>query len=124
MRLKPRGRVPSLLAWGLLVGGVALLMTIPGDASLESLRVRQLPAALLYGVAGLVFGLSHPEGRVWIWALLLGWVPVVAGLALALDGTPPPPGPWLGLMVLPGLLAAAGAWIGAALGRRKSDALQ
>ncbi len=123
MRFKPRGRVPSLLAWGLLVGGVALLMTLPGDgAPAETLRFRQLPAAILYVLAGLVFGLSHPEGRVWSWALLLGWVPMVAGMAMALDGSPPPLGPWLGVMLLPGLLAAAGARIGAALGRRRADA--
>ncbi len=124
MRLKPKGRVPSLLAWGLLVGGVALLMTFPGGvAPAEAFGFRELPAAILYILAGLVFGLSHPEGRTWIGAPLLGWVPLVVGLVLAMDGSPPRAGVWLGLMFLPGLLAAAGAWAGAAGARRRSGAL-
>lgn len=121
MRFKPKGRVPSLLAWGLLVGGVALLMTFPGGiAPAEVLSLRQVPAAILYILAGLVFGLSHPEGRGWLGALLLGWVPLVAGLLLVLGESPPPAGTWLGLMVLPGVLAAVAAWAGAMVARRRS----
>jgi hypothetical protein len=98
-------------------------MTLPtGEAWAASPGFGQLPAAILYAVAGLVFGLTHPEGRAWSWALLLGWVPVVAGLALGLDGSPPPPAPWLTVMVMPGILAAAGAWAGALVVRRRAGA--
>jgi hypothetical protein len=124
MKLKPKGRVPSLLAWGLLVGGVALLMTFPGGvAPAETLGFRELPAAILYILAVLIFGLSHPEGRTWMGAPLLGWVPLLVGPVLATDGSPPRAGLWLGIMILPGLLAAAGAWAGAAIARRRSGGL-
>lgn len=118
--MRPKGRVPSLLAWGLLVGGVALLMTFPGGTPpAEIFSVRQLPAGILYALAGLVFGLSHPEPGAWVGALLLGWVPLLVGLVLAVDGSPPPAGPWLGLMILPGAVAGAGAWAGAVIAARR-----
>lgn len=119
--MRPRGRVPSLLAWGLLVGGVALLITFPDGRPPERLAAGQLPAALLFALAGLVFGLSHPEKRVWSGAVLLGWVPLVAGAVVALNGgAAPNPVVWLALMVLPAILAWAGAWIGARLARHRA----
>lgn len=119
MMLGSKGRLPSLLAWGLLVGGVALLMTFPAGAPPEVLGLAQLPAAILFALAGLVFGLSHPEGRAWTAAALLGWVPFVAGLVVLANGNAPG---WLelgALLVLPGLIALAGAWIGAVVARRR-----
>ena len=111
MRIAPRGRAPSLLAWGLLVGGIALLITVPQGVPRAAFTAGHVPAAALFLLAGLVFGLSHPDGRDWTGAAALGWVPLVAGVValVAGDGTLVA---WLPLMLLPGLLAAAGAWGG------------
>ena len=119
MMLDMKGRLPSLLAWGLLVGGVALLMTFPAGAPPEVLGLAQIPAAILFALAGFVFGLSHPEGRAWTAAALLGWVPLVAGLVVLANGNAPG---WLelgALLVLPGVIALVGAWGGAMVARRR-----
>lgn len=123
MRLRPRGRVLSLLAWGLLVGGVALLMTFPEGDPPHRLDPAQVPAAILFLLAGLVFGLTHPDGRDWIDAALLGWLAPVAGLVTAARGTATSPTLWITLMLMPPLLAAAAAWVGAAIGRRRKPQL-
>lgn len=118
--MRPRGRVPSLLAWGLLVGGVALLITVPSGAPPEALTPTHLPAALLFALAGVVFGLSHPEARAWTGALLLGWVPFAAGAVVALRGnTVPDAVVWLTLMLLPAVLAGIGSWAGALFARHR-----
>ena len=120
MRLGSKGRLPSLLAWGLLVGGVALLMTFPAGAPPEVLGIAQLPAAILFALAGFVFGLSHPEGRAWTAAALLGWLPFLAGLVVLASGNAPG---WLelgALLVLPGVISLVGAWAGAMVGRRRT----
>lgn len=112
-----KGRIPSLLAWGLLVGGVALLITFPEVSTEADLFIGAIPAALLFVLAGLVFGFSHPEGMDWIGALLLGWVPAVVGVVSWLGDAPGPhlhPGV---LIVVPAILAALGAGTGAALAR-------
>jgi hypothetical protein len=118
----PRGRIPSLLAWGLLVGGVALLVTFPDGDAPRTLAVRHIPGAVLFAVGGAVFGFSHPEGRVWLSALLLGWVPPLAAVLAAVGGVTLTAGVWLGALVAPGLLAAAGAWAGAVVARRREPA--
>ncbi len=118
--MKPKGRVPSLLAWGLLVGGVALLVTFPDGVPAEGLALRQAPAAFLFALAGFVFGLSHPEGRAWTAAVLLGWVPLLAGAVIALGGGDRPALFWLGLMLIPAALAEVGAWAGALTARRRT----
>lgn len=112
-----KGRIPSLLAWGLLVGGVALLITFPEVSTETRLFIGAIPAALLFVLAGLVFGLSHPEGSDWAGALLLGWVPAVVGIVSWLGDTRAPDLPPAVLIVAPALLAAIGAGAGAALGR-------
>lgn len=119
--MRPKGRVPSLLAWGLLVGGVALLITFPAGTPPRDLGAGQLPGAFLFTLAGFVFGVSHPEGRVWAGAALLGWVPAVAGVVVALDGAVPVE-TLLALALLPALLSAAGAWLGAIVARRRVQA--
>lgn len=112
------GRIPSLLAWGLLVGGISLLITFPEINTDDGLFLGAVPAALLFVLGGLVFGLSHPGGRDWIGALLLGWVPAVMGILSAVTGTGT--GGALSpavLILIPGLLAAAGAAMGAGVAR-------
>lgn len=116
--LKPRGRVASLLAWGLLIGGVALLVTFPDAAPPRSLGARHVPAAILFALGGAVFGLSHPEDRAWTSAFLLGWVPPVAAVVAAARGAPFT-GIWLAIAAAPALLAAVGGWVGAAVARRR-----
>ncbi len=122
LRLKTKGRMPSLLAWGLLVGGVALLMTFPDGAPAQAFGLRQVPAAILFALAGFVFGLSHPEARAWTAAILLGWVPLLAGAVVAMEGGAHPALLWLGLMLIPAALAGVGAWAGALTARRRSRA--
>lgn len=117
MRLT-KGRVPSLLAWGLLVGGIALLMTYPENASRPAAAPGLLPAAFLFLLGGGVFGLSHPEPGDWAGAALLGWVPLLAGAVLVLAGGEL--AAWLPLMLLPAVLSAVGAWIGALVARRRA----
>jgi hypothetical protein len=113
-----KGRIPSLLAWGLLVGGVAVLITFPEVDTDGGLFIGAIPAALLFVLAGLVFGLSHPTGKDWIGALLLGWVPAVAAaVSLVTDAAAPAVLPPVVIMVAPAVLAAAGAGIGAAVAR-------
>ncbi len=114
-----KGRIPSLLAWGLLVGGVALLITFPEVRTESDLFIGAIPAALLFALAGLVFGLSHPEGRDWLGALLLGWVPMVVAVVSLVTGTEAALSPIV-LVVVPAVLAAAGAAIGAGVARWKS----
>jgi hypothetical protein len=114
-----KGRIPSLLAWGLLVGGVALLITFPEVGTEGDLFIGAIPAALLFALAGLVFGLSHPEGRDWLGALLLGWVPVVVAVVSLVTGTETALSPVI-LVVAPAVLAAAGAGIGAVVARWRS----
>lgn len=112
------GRIPSLLAWGLLVGGISLLITFPEINTDNGLFLGAIPAALLFVLGGLVFGLSHPGGRDWMSALLLGWVPAVVGVLSAVTGTGA--GGTLSpavLILAPALLSAAGAATGAALAR-------
>ena len=111
-----KGRIPSLLAWGLLVGGVALLITFPEVQVEGELFMGAIPAALLFVLAGLVFGLSHPEGQDWLGALLLGWVPAVVALLAVTTPAEPPLSPAV-LVVVPALLAALGAGAGAGLAR-------
>jgi peptidoglycan/LPS O-acetylase OafA/YrhL len=118
MRIAPGGRTTSLLAWGLLVGGIALLITLPQAPPAAPLTPGHLPAALLFALGGFVFGLSHPDGRDWAGAVLLGWVPAVAGVFAVAGGTGAL-GVWLPRMLLPGIVAAAGAWAGALLARRR-----
>lgn len=121
-----KGRIPSLLAWGLLVGGVALLITFPEVRTEGELFIGAIPAALLFILAGLVFGLSHPEGQAWLGALLLGWVPVVVAVVSLATGTEAALSPAI-LIPVPALLAALGAGIGAAAARwrgRGRDAAQ
>lgn len=120
MRLKPGGRVASLLSWGLLVGGVSVLMTFPDAAPPRAVTLAHLPGAILFALAGLVFGLSHPEGRAWAGAPLLGWLPALFGLLLLLRGDAPPAAVWLVLALGPALLAGAGARAGAAIARRRT----
>lgn len=116
--IKPRGRIASLLAWGLLIGGVALLVTFPDGDPPRRLDARHAPAAILFALGGAVFGLSHPEGRAWMAAPLLGWIPpVAAAVAIARGG--PFTGAWVAIALVPAVLAAAGAWIGAAAARRR-----
>lgn len=115
--IRIRGRVPSLLAWGLLVGGVALLITLPDPLLEDDLLARALPGALLFVLAGLVFGLSHPDGLDWAGAAVMGWLPALAGIAALARGSAPGPLSALALVVLPALLAAAGARAGAGLVR-------
>ncbi|NIP78857.1 MAG: hypothetical protein GWM90_06515 [Gemmatimonadetes bacterium] len=112
-----RGRVPSLLAWGLLVGGVALLITLPYPLLRDDLVARALPGALLFVLAGLVFGLSHPHGLEWAGAAVMGWLPAMAGIAALVGGTSPDAATALALVLLPGLLAAVGARVGAGIAR-------
>lgn len=112
-----KGRIPSLLAWGLLVGGVALLITFPEVSTEARLFIGAIPAALLFVLAGLVFGFSHPEGMDWTGAVLLGWVPALVGVASLLgDARAPDLSPGV-LIVLPAVLAALGSGTGAALAR-------
>lgn len=118
MKIAPRGRAPSLLAWGLLVGGTALLITLPQGAPRAVFTAGQIPAAFLFLLAGLVFGLSHPEGRDWAGAAVLGWVPLVAAVVALLEG-PADPVAWIPVLIVPGALAAAGAWVGARFARRR-----
>ena len=121
-----KGRIPSLLAWGLLVGGVALLITFPEVRTDGNLFIGAIPAALLFALAGLVFGLSHPEGQAWLGALLLGWVPAVVALVSLVTDTEAALGPAV-LILVPAVLAALGAGIGAATARwrrRRHDAAQ
>lgn len=113
-----KGRIPSLLAWGLLVGGISLLITFPEINTGNGLFLGAIPAALLFVLAGLVFGLSHPGGRDWIGALLLGWVPAVVGVLSAVTGSAI--GGALSPIVVitaPALLSAAGSAMGAGLAR-------
>jgi hypothetical protein len=112
------GRIPSLLAWGLLVGGISLLITFPEINTDDGLFLGAVPAALLFILGGLVFGLSHPGGRDWAGALLLGWVPAVVGGLSAVTGTGATGAlsPVV-LILVPGLLSAAGAATGAGLAR-------
>lgn len=112
-----KGRIPSLLAWGLLVGGVALLITFPEVSTEARLFIGAIPAALLFVLAGLVFGFSHPEGMDWIGALLLGWVPAVVGVVSWLGSARAPDLSPALLIVLPAVLAALGSGTGAALAR-------
>ena len=111
-----KGRIPSLLAWGLLVGGVALLITFPEVNTGGRLFLGAIPAALLFVLAGLVFGLSHPEGLAWAGAVLLGWVPAVVGIASAVTGNATALAP-SALIVVPATLAVTGAAAGAGLAR-------
>ena len=111
-----KGRIPSLLAWGLLVGGVALLITFPEVQVEGELFMGAIPAALLFVLAGLVFGLSHPDGWDWIGALLLGWVPVVVAIVALTTSAEAPLSPGV-LIVVPAALAALGAAAGAVMGR-------
>ena len=115
MRLT-KGRIPSLLAWGLLVGGVALLITFPEITTDDGLFLGAVPAALLFVLAGLVFGLSHPEGRDWIGALLLGWVPAVAAVITFFTDAEPVLGPIV-MIIGPAVLAGLGAVVGAGTAR-------
>jgi hypothetical protein len=115
--IRIRGRVPSLLAWGLLVGGVALLVTLPYPLLQDDFLARALPGALLFVLAGLVFGLSHPDDLDWASAAVMGWLPGVAGLTALIRGTGPDPLSVLALVALPPVLAAAGAGVGAGLVR-------
>lgn len=120
LMMRPRGRIPSLLAWGLLVGGVALLITFPDGVPPERMTPGQLPAAFLFALAGVVFGLTHPEGKAWAGALLLGWVPLLAAALVAIRGAAVPDvGVWLALMLLPAILAATGSWAGARFARSR-----
>lgn len=124
MPLLPKGRAPSLLAWGLLVGGVALLMTFPDGAPPRGLVLAHVPAALLFLLAGFVFGLSHPEGRAWAGGGLLGWLPALVGVVVLVEGDAAAPLPtWLLLTGLPAALAAVGAWLGAVVARRRLSRL-
>lgn len=116
--MRPRGRVASLLAWGLLIGGVALLVTFPDADPPPNLGARHVPAAILFALGGAVFGLSHSDGRAWMAALLLGWIPPVAA-AVALAWGTAFTGVWVAIALVPALLAAAGAWIGAVAARRR-----
>lgn len=116
--LKPRGRVASLLAWGLLIGGVALLVTFPDAAPPRALGARHMPAAILFALGGVVFGLSHPEGRAWASAFVLGWVPPVAAMVAAARGASFTV-VWLAIVAAPAVLAAAGGWAGAMVARRR-----
>ena len=121
-----KGRIPSLLAWGLLVGGVALLITFPEVRTDADLFIGAIPAALLFALAGLVFGLSHPEGQAWLGAILLGWVPAVVAVVSLVTDTEAALSP-LVLILVPAILAASGAGIGAVTARwrgRKRDATQ
>lgn len=111
-----KGRIPSLLAWGLLVGGVALLITFPEVRTEGDLFIGALPAALLFVLAGLVFGLSHPEDRAWVGALLLGWVPAVVAVVSLTTDTDAGLDPGV-LVIVPAILAAVGAGVGAGLAR-------
>ena len=121
LMMKPKGRIPSLLAWGLLVGGVALLITFPAGTPPSALQPTHLPAALLFALAGIVFGMSHPEDRVWTGAILLGWVPIVLGIAVPITGgAMPATGVWIALMLAPAVLAGAGSWVGATIARRRA----
>lgn len=117
-----RGRVPSLLAWGLLVGGVALLITLPYPVLRDDFIVRTLPGGLLFVLAGLVFGLSHPHGPDWAGAALMGWLPALAGLSAIVTGAWVGPAAALGLVLGPAGLAAAGAWLGTRVVRWRTPA--
>lgn len=120
---RSKGRLPSLLAWGLLVGGVALLMTLPASGPPTELRLAHVPAAILYILAGVVFGLSHPEGRAWLDGALLGWVPLLTALAMLFIGdVTPPPIVLTTVSLAPALLAAGAAAAGAAWARRRNRA--
>lgn len=111
-----KGRIPSLLAWGLLVGGVALLITFPELRTGDGLFIGAIPAALLFVLAGLVFGLSHPEGRDWVGGLLLGWMPAVVGvIAWVADADTPAALPPMVIIIAPAVLSAVGAGVGAAI---------
>lgn len=115
-----KGRATSLFAWGLLVGGVALLATFADGMPPERFGLTHLPAAMLFGLGGIVFGLTHPEGRAWIGGVFLGWVPVAAGVWSALSGGVPSAGVLLVLLLVPACLAGLGAWAGAVVARRRS----
>lgn len=117
-----KGRATSLFAWGLLVGGVALLTTFPAGTPPRQLGTGHLPAAILFALGGLVFGLSHPEGRAWLGGFFLGWLPFVVGIVAALDGRAPGVGVFLVVLLLPAALAGLGAWTGAVVARRRSRA--
>lgn len=120
MITRPRGRFFSLLAWGFLVGGVAVLASFSDLAPGEHLVTRGLPIALLFVLGGGVFGMSHPEGRDWLGAVLLGWVPAVVGILTLIRE--PGAGTALAAVVLvsaPAALSAGGAWLGATLFRAR-----
>jgi hypothetical protein len=114
-----KGRIPSLLAWGLLVGGVALLITFPEIRTGGPLFIGAVPAALLFALAGLTFGMSHPEGTAWVGALLLGWVPAVVAIVSLATGTEAAISPVV-LIIAPAVLAALGAGLGAGIARWRS----
>ncbi len=115
-----KGRATSLFAWGLLVGGVAILTTFPAGTPPQRLGAVHVPAAILFALGGLVFGLSHPERRAWLGGVFLAWVPFVAGIVAALNGEAPEMGVFLVLLLAPVALAGVGAWTGAVLSRRRS----
>ena len=112
-----KGRFPSLLAWGLLVGGVALLITFPEINTGTTLFIGAIPAALLFVLAGLVFGMSHPEGAAWLGGLLLGWVPAVAAVVSYLGDNGAEPGALAVLATAPAVLAVVGSGVGAVIAR-------
>jgi hypothetical protein len=115
-----KGRATSLFAWGLLVGGVALLTTLPVGMPPDHLGPTHLPAAILFGFGGLVFGLSHPEGQAWAGGVFLGWLPFAVGVTAMVAGSASSGAILTTVLLVPGVLAGLGAWTGALLARRRS----
>ncbi|MEJ2502554.1 MAG: hypothetical protein P8177_04425 [Gemmatimonadota bacterium] len=98
-----------------------MLATIPDLEPDEQILARTLPVALLFVLGGVVFGMSHPRGRDWTGAFLLGWVPAIVGLVIfAGDPGLETARTALTLLAAPAALAAAGAWFGAVLVRARS----
>ena len=72
----------------------------------------QLPALMLLLSAFLLGSLS--PRRPWLWALLIGLcIPVAHAIGFAIHYQPPYPAPWAPTLILPVVIAFAGAYAGA-----------
>ena len=105
-RLSPRAR----LAWGLVAGALAVaVLSLPLlgfrpdpmalAASGRVMLKQAFPVLLAVGAFGAALRLARPEGRVGGWGVVLAAVPVLLGVAVAVELAALPRADWMPAMI-------------------------